>query len=274
LKGKRGESRLEVFMRRVFPLVLPLFAIAAPVFAAEIGSFDRTLNVSGPVDLDIENSSGRVTVRPGDTSTVRVHAVISSWDGAFSADTTQRAREIEANPPIRQTGNSIRIDRIDDRHISIAYDLVVPAQTRLQSKTGSGAQSVEGIQGPVTATAGSGGIQVARIDDTVTLQSGSGGIEFDSIKGRVEATTGSGGVRGANLSGPITAHAGSGGITLRLAGSTGFDVHAQTGSGQIYVNPPITMQSSSFGRHEVRGQIRGGGPAIDVTSGSGGVRIE
>lgn len=261
-------------MRRVLPLVLPLFAIAAPMFAAEIGSFDRTLNVNGPVDLEIENNSGRITVRPGDTSTVRIHAVISSWDGGVLADTTQRARAIEANPPIHQAGNSIRIDRIDERHISIAYDLVVPAQTRLQSKTGSGGQSIEGIQGPVTATAGSGGIQIARIDDAVTVQSGSGGVEFDSIKGRIEATTGSGGVRGANLSGPIIAHAGSGGITLRLTGTTGFDVHAQTGSGQIYVDPPITMQSASFGRHEVRGQIRGGGPTIEVTTGSGGVRIE
>ena len=261
-------------MARVLPLLLPMLALAAPVFAAEIGSFDRTLNVNGAVDLEIENNSGRVTVRPGDTNTVRIHAVISTWDGGFLSDATQRAREIEANPPIRQTGNSIRIDRLDDRHISVAYDLVVPAATRLQSKTGSGGQSVEGIQGPVTATAGSGGIQVAGIGDAVTLQTGSGGIEFDSVKGRIEASTGSGGIRGMNLAGPIAAHAGSGGITLRLAGTTGFDVHAQTGSGQIYVNPPITMQSSSFGRHEVRGQIRGGGASIDVTTGSGGVRIE
>jgi DUF4097 and DUF4098 domain-containing protein YvlB len=260
-------------MRKVVPNVAFLVAISAPVFAAEIGSFDRTSNVNGPVDLDVQTNSGRITVGPGDTNTVRIHAVISVWDRA-SADATRRAREIEAHPPISQSGNSIRIDRIDDRDISIAYDLIVPPKTRLESKTGSGDQSVEGIQGPVMAATGSGSIQVARIADAVTLQTGAGGIEFDSVKGRIEASTGTGSVRGMNLAGPITVHAGSGAITLQLAGTAGFDVHAQTGSGQIYVNPPITMQSASFGRHDLRGQIRGGGPLIEVATGTGSVRID
>lgn len=46
-------------------------ATASVAFAAE-GSFDRTLRVSGPVDLQIETGSGSIEVRPGGSSEVRV----------------------------------------------------------------------------------------------------------------------------------------------------------------------------------------------------------
>jgi hypothetical protein len=232
-----------------------LIVFAAPAFARDIGSFDRTLSVNGPVDLEVATNSGRIVVRPGNTGAVQVHAIISASDDVSSPD----VRDIEVNPPIQQTGNSIRIRPLDNdrfRRISIAYEVVVPAQTKLRAATGSG------------------GIRISGIDDEVHAQTGSGGIELDTLKGRVEARTGSGGIRGNGLSGPITARAGSGGITLGLASTSGFDLRARTGSGRISVDPPITMQGVFSGRHEVEGKIRGGGPLVDVATGSGGVRIE
>jgi hypothetical protein len=227
----------------------------APVFARDIGSFDRILNVNGPLDLEVATNSGRIVVRPGNAGTIQIHAVISASDDVSSPD----VRDIEVNPPIQQTGNSIRIRPLDNdrfRRIAIAYDLLVPAQTKLRAATGSG------------------GIRVSGVDDEVHAQTGSGGIELDTLKGRVEARTGSGGIRGNGLSGPITARAGSGGITLGLASTGGFDLRARTGSGRISVDPPITMQGVFSGRHEVEGKIRGGGPLVDVATGSGGVRIQ
>jgi DUF4097 and DUF4098 domain-containing protein YvlB len=262
---------------RIFPLALIVAAMTAPVMAREIGSFDRTLRVNGPVDLDVTTNSGRISVRRGDTNSVRIHGVISVSDFDYTGDAGRRARQIESNPPVNQSGNSIRIDRVDafpDRYLGIAYELIVPERTRLHSRTGSGGQSVTGIAGPVEVMTGSGEIQIADIADEVSARTGSGRIELDSVKGRVEAQTGSGGIRGSNLSGPVTARTGSGGVTLHLPPNGGFDLHAQTGSGRVYVAPPITMQSTAFGRHEVRGQIRGGGPMINVSTGSGGVDID
>ncbi|MGO4882546.1 MAG: hypothetical protein ACLP59_17185 [Bryobacteraceae bacterium] len=116
------------------------------------GSFDRTLTVNGAVDLTVETSSGRIQVRPGDTSTVRIHGEIRA-DNEFSGGDGARIHEIETNPPITQTGNTVRISLPADerlrRHISISYEVVVPQQTRLRAHTGSGSESVEGIHGPV-----------------------------------------------------------------------------------------------------------------------------
>jgi len=258
------------------PLVFSLMVLTAPAVARDVGSFDRTLNVSGPVNLTVQNRSGHVTVRPGEANAVRIHAIVRVSDQGYSAETERRAREIQANPPIFQSGNDIRIDRRGDsydRHISIEYELTTPVQTTLHASTGSGGLFVDGIQGPVEATTGSGGIRAANITGEVSARAGSGGIELDSIKGRVTAEAGSGGVHADNLAGPVTAQTGAGGITMRLPASAGFDLRAQTGAGRISVDPPLTVQSASFGRHEVHGQIRGGGPLIELTTGSGGVRI-
>jgi DUF4097 and DUF4098 domain-containing protein YvlB len=270
-------------------LVLPLAA------AQREGYFDRTLTVNGAVDLSVETGSGRIEVRPGDTSSVRIHGVIRAHDDFFGGEEA-RIHEIETNPPISQTGNSIRITAPASeelrRHVSISYELVVPRETRLRARTGSGSESVEGIRGPAELETGSGSVTVARVDKEVRVQTGSGRIELDSLNGKVDAHTGSGTIQGSGIHGPINAHTGSGslrleqtaagpleahtgsgGVNVRLPADAAFDLYANTGSGHVYVDHPITVQGT-LGGHEIRGKVKGGGALVDVRTGSGSVRIE
>src|SRR5579885_2486861 len=256
-------------------LLLAFAALSLPVWALETtGSFDRTLNVTGPVDLEVQNGSGGVIVRAGDAGTVRIHATIRMHDGSVE-NPAQRIREVESNPPVFQTGNSVRIGPIQDewlrRHISISYEITTPRQTRLRSRTGSGRQAVEGIQGPVDVRTGSGGVSVSRIASDVRAETGSGGMELTSVEGRVDAHTGSGGIQASGVSGPITAQTGSGAV--RLEQTTPGPVEARTGSGGVTVDQPITLRGT-MNRHELRGQIRGGGSLVRVSTGSGSVRIQ
>jgi hypothetical protein len=256
--------------------VLPLILLAAPAFAREAGTFDRVLTVAGAADLDVQTGSGHISVRSGAGNSVHVRGIINISDFADAA-TEQRAREIQANPPIQQTGNAIRIGQLDDsagRGISISYEIETPSSSKLRSRTGSGSQTVEGIQGPVEARTGSGGIRITDVGDEVRASTGSGGIELDRIKGRVEADTGSGTIRAGSVAEAVSARTGSGGVNIQLASAGGFDLHARTGSGQVTVNPPITMENFSGGRRDVRGKIRGGGPLLELSTGSGGVRVE
>jgi Putative adhesin len=259
------------------------------------GSFDRTLTVSGAVDLNVETASGRIAVRSGDTSSVHIHGIIRAHEDFFRGD-EGRIHEIETNPPISQTGNSIRISMPEDdwlrRRLAIEYELVVPQQTRLRAHTGSGSENVEGIHGPVELETGSGSVTVARVDDEVRVRTGSGRIEIDSVKGRVDAHTGSGSIEGSAIRGPISAHTGSGsmrleqtaagpleaqtgsgGVNVRLPSDAAFDLYAHTGSGQVYVDHPITVHGN-LGGHEIQGKVKGGGALVDVRTGSGSVRIE
>src|SRR5882672_6071374 len=153
-----------------FALLLTVLGLATvPLSAATTGHFERTLKVSGNVDLDVSSGSGNITVHTGSSDTVYVSAKIhagNSWlFGGGNAE--EKVRHIEQNPPVEQVGNTIHIGRNEDRelmrNISIDYDLTVPAQTRLNSRTGSGDETISGLQLPLIAKTGSGNVTVENI---------------------------------------------------------------------------------------------------------------
>ena len=225
------------------------------VAASSEGSFQRTLQVTGPVNLDLNTGSGSVNVRTGSSSEVQVtgHIKTTNWLGG-NAD--ERVKRIEANPPIQQSGNDIRIGHVDDtellHNISISYDLVVPAETKLRSHTGSGSQSVEGLQKQIEIESGSGSLKISDIGDAVRAETGSGGIEIDRVKGNVRTKAGSGSIRATDIAGAFEGRTGSGHITLEQTASG--SVHANTGSGGM--------------------ELRGVHGSLDARAGSGTITAE
>jgi DUF4097 and DUF4098 domain-containing protein YvlB len=222
------------------------------VGSAELrGSFDRTLNVGGPVDLNVKSGSGSITVKTGSDATVQVIGKIYS----SKSRAEENVRYLEQNPPIEQNGNTITIGNIDrdrSRDISISYEISVPVATRVVSKTGSGSQTIGDVQGPVDVSSGSGSLKIGDIGDKVEASSGSGSIEIQAANGGVYAKTGSGSIRAYSVSGPFTSSSGSGSVELEQVGPG--DVEVETGSGSI----------------EVEG-VRG---ALSADTGSGGIRAE
>lgn len=258
-----------------FLLALSACGMVGP--AAE-GYFDRTLSVMGPVELDISTGSGSIDIRTGDSSVVKVHGRIQARDD-WSNRGEEKIRYLEANPPIQQNGNNIRIGRIDNsayrNNVSISYEIVVPAESEVRSETGSGRVRIEGIRGRVNAGTGSGSIDVSNIDNEVVAHTGSGSVDLDGIAGRVEASTGSGSIRAEHISGPIKAHTGSGSVMLQQTPperNGARDVEADTGSGRI----EVTGVDGSFRAQTGSGSITASGvPSGDweVTASSGNVTL-
>jgi hypothetical protein len=286
-----------------------LSCTATRLYAAE-GSFDRTLKVTGTVDLDVTTGSGNISVRQGPAGTVHVVGHIKAHDH----DGESRVRALEANPPIEQNGDRVHIGHSSDsellRHVSISYEVEVPAETRLHAQTGSGNETITGITGPLNLNTGSGNITASGGSD-VRANTGSGDISLESIRGIAYANTGSGNVRveqssltdvkintgsgnviAGGVRGPLKVmtgsgdirvegtqtgewklEAGSGTINIRLPADAAFDFYAHTGSGHIDSQHPITM-TGSLGRNELRGQVRGGGPLLQARTGSGNINIQ
>ncbi len=262
------------------------------------GTFDRTLTVTGRVDLDVTSGSGRIEVRAGQTDRVEIHGRITASDWSFRGgklSPEERVKRLQANPPIEQTGNRIRIGRIADeelRNVSISYTLVVPAQTALVSSTGSGSQEVSGIRERVEVQTGSGSIRVRDASSDVQASTGSGRIEvFKNGKGDVNVSTGSGSieVRGANGGLRATTGSGSlaiegeqtsdwrlstssGSIEVQLSGKRAFDLDAASSSGSIDTAYPVTV-SGRVSKRALRGPVNGGGPLLHLRTSSGGIRI-
>jgi DUF4097 and DUF4098 domain-containing protein YvlB len=217
-------------------LFLALGISALPLSASATGHFERTLQVSGPVDLDITSGSGNVTVHTGGSSSVSVSAKIhasNSW--LFGGDAEEKVRRIEKNPPVEQQGNTIRIGKFEDselqRNISIDYDVTVPTQTRLVSHTGSGDQIISGLQLQLTAKTGSGNVTIENIGSDARISSGSGDLKINSVNGILNAQTGSGNIRALGVAGEIVANTGSGDVEIHQVAAG--DVKVETGSGNV-----------------------------------------
>ena len=249
-------------MRNPRLLLASIVALAASLapqtgLAAE-GSFERTLKVTAPVELEISTGSGNINVRAGDASTVRIHGAIRSSSGwHLSGDDAERkVRYLESNPPIEQSGNFIRVGHISDhsltRNISINYDVIVPRDTRLRSETGSGSLEIEGVRGPVKAATGSGNLKIEDISDELHAETGSGGINIREVKGQVYASTGSGSIHATGVGGSFVAKTGSGDV--RLEQTRPGDGKVETGSGTV--------------------ELRGLSGALRVQTGSGSITAD
>jgi DUF4097 and DUF4098 domain-containing protein YvlB len=223
---------------RYIGLIIPALAISAlPLRAASTGHFERTLQVSGPVDLEVTSGSGNITVRTGGSGTVSVSAKIhasNSWLFG-SGDAEAKIRRIEQNPPVEQHGNTIHIGRFEDRdltrNISIDYELTVPAQTKLSSQTGSGDQTIAGVQLPLTAKTGSGNVTVDDVAGDARISSGSGDLKINNVKGGLHAETGSGNIHAEGIAGETVATAGSGNVEVHQVAAG--DIKVETGSGNV-----------------------------------------
>src|SRR5215475_12679435 len=223
------------FLRLLFAASL---IATLPLQAASTGHFERTLQVSGSVDLEVTSGSGNITVHQGGAGSVaisaRIHASSTSWLFG-SGNVEERIRQIEKNPPIEQQGNSIRLGRFEDReitrNISIDYDVTVPASTRVTAQTGSGDQSITGVQLAVNAKAGSGNINVENLGGEAHVSTGSGDVKASSVKGSVVANAGSGNITARDLGGEVFVNTGSGNVEVHQ--SAAGDVKAETGSGNI-----------------------------------------
>ncbi len=263
---------------RIYPAILVsvlLFVFAAvPAHADEEGHFDRTLTVTGPVNLDVQTGSGDIVVHPGASGTVEIHAKIHASGWHMAGDIAQRIHQIETNPPTEQNGNTIRIGHTDDRdlyrNISISYDLTVPSSTQLRAASGSGDERIQGISGPAEATSGSGSLQLTNIGGETHARSGSGDIELTSIHGSVRATTGSGSIHASGIAGGFTASSGSGDV--RVEQTAAGDVEIGTGSGTVELkgaNGAVRVQTGS-GNIMAQGQpsenwtLRTGSGDVDV----------
>jgi hypothetical protein len=232
---------MKVTAIRNIGLALAVVAItAAQALAAPTGHFERTLKVSGQVDLELMSGSGNINVHTGGNDTVQISAKIhGSNNGASwlfgSGNVEENIRKIEQNPPIQQQGNMIVVGRVEDRelvrNISIDYDVIIPAQTKLTSQTGSGDQTITGVQQALSAKTGSGNITLDNIGADARVHSGSGDLKINNVKGALFADTGSGNIRAYGVAGGIDAHTGSGDVEMHQVAAG--DIKVGTGSGNV-----------------------------------------
>jgi DUF4097 and DUF4098 domain-containing protein YvlB len=218
----------------------------------EGGSFEQSLTVTGPLDLEVNNGSGDVRISTGPAGQVQVRGEFEV--NAAPWESTRRiAEQFKDSPPVEQQGNAIRIGRTRQmwRRVRVHFTIVVPADTHLRVVTGSGEVAVRGTRGPARLRSGSGAIEAEDLGGDAELRTGSGDIRLRKIAGRVRAGTGSGDL---------------------MFEEVGGELRAETGSGSIRVNRPAAAARVETGSGEI--EIRGARADLAVHTGSGDLLVE
>lgn len=300
--------------------ILVLSALLLPGVAAADShdTFSREIDVPDALHLEVTTGSGSIDIDMGPGGSVRIVGKVKvNRYGWFrrGGDADEIIQQVVENPPIELSGDTLTVGDIKDssirRRVSISYTIVVPADTAVKAKTGSGSIEADDIAADVEVRSGSGRLRLANIGGPVTAKAGSGSIRAEGVAGEfmastgsgsvylsqtapgdVEVSTGSGGMELTGIVGALKASAGSGrikvdgrqegdwkisagsgSVRVRLPADAAFTLNAETGSGGIDVDHPVTVTGKISKRH-LRGDVRGGGHLLKIDTGSGGVRIE
>lgn len=300
--------------------LLILCALLAPALATADANdtFSRELGVPAAITLDVSTGSGSIDITTGPGRSVSITGKVQANRGGLFRrlrDADEIIRQVVENPPIELEGETLKVGHIKDRSIrdrvSISYTIVVPADTAVKAKAGSGSIDVsdvmagievrsgsgrlrlsniggpvtakagsgsiraEGVAGPFTASTGSGGIFMSQTaPGDVKVSTGSGGMELTGIVGALKASAGSGRIRvDGRQEGDWKIGAGSGSVRVDLPDDAAFTLDAETGSGGIDIGYPLTIEGKISKRH-LRGEVSGGGHLLRIDTGSGSIHVE
>jgi DUF4097 and DUF4098 domain-containing protein YvlB len=221
------------------------------------GSFDRSLDVSGPIRLELTNIAGDISIVGSVDGKVHVHGDVRVSGMGFG-NPQNRLDNILSNPPVELKGDTLRIGK-DTSHIhnlSIAYSIEVPKDTVVTSSSVSGSQFVRNVRGPVQASSVSGTVRGKDIGREVKLTSTSGSINAENCGDDVRATSVSGSVTVLNAKGDVLAHSVSGDVHVQKPGGR---VDTDTSSGSVDVldaNGDVKARATA-GRLTIQGNPTG-----------------
>jgi DUF4097 and DUF4098 domain-containing protein YvlB len=221
------------------------------------------------VQLEVTTGAGHIYLRAGQPGQVRITGTVRG------PEANEEARLLDAEPPIVQDGNRIRVGRVDRPEwvrgdISISYEIVAPPETRLWSHTGVGDQRLEGIEGPVDAASSSGRLTLSNIGGGVRARTGVGDIRVTTVEGELTATTSSGSIYAAGITGAICARTRVGHVRLENNPARDFDVSTSSGNVQVSGAQGSVRVRTGVGHIAADGQPEG---EWDLGAGAGNVQV-
>jgi len=214
------------------------------------GNVSISYTVETPADTEVRAKDGS-----GDVEVAGVREPVTVTIGSGDA----RVSDLGDNATIQVGSGSIQGSQI---------------QGSVNFTSGSGSVTFRDVKSELRGQAGSGDVQVDLPQGRVNVHTGSGPIRVSGAGQDVRASTGSGSieVRGDPAAGSFwDLETGSGGISLSVPGTASFELTAQTHSGSVRVDMPITIEEQS--RRFLRARAGDGRAHLNVETKSGDIRV-
>ena len=193
-----------------------IFAAARPAMASESATFDKSFTVSSPLRLEVSSASGNIEIRGSADGTVHIHGKVTPGWSNFGGG-GKSVEEVAANPPLEQSGSTIRIGKNASwmKNVTIDYQVEVPHDTEIDSEVASGGITIDNVKGPVKASSASGYVHVYRVERDATLNAASGSIDAATIGGYLRISSASGDTTIADVKGELRVSEASGSIHIK-----------------------------------------------------------
>jgi len=274
--------------RKSVPLLCGLLLVAATAQAVTLKDrFDRTVPLKPGSQVSLSNVNGGVTFEAWDRNEVHIEA-----EKQVRAGSDDQARKLMAQIRIDVTPgpSGLRIDtRMPKREdggwladlfngggasMGVNYKVHVPRQSALAIVNSNGALQVTGTQGNAQLKTSNGSLTVQGVSGGLTLKTSNGHISVTRSEGAVKAETSNGGIDAelTRYSGDeLSFETSNGAVAIRLPRDSRFTVDAATSNGSVQSDFPV--EGGKPGRHSLKGEVNGGGPALYIRTSNGGVRI-
>ena len=198
--------------------------------------------------IDISTVLGDVKIRAGSGKTVQVHGTKSGKD---AADVT-----IEAHVRGDTVVIAPKYPRRGDNDVRVDFVVELPASVEVEAKSVNGKVVAEGVSAPVSLSTVDGDIVVTACGD----------VRGNAVNGRVQVALPKRGAKRVEL------EAVNGELELRMAEGTGAQVRADTVSGKIRSDFPLSQRDEVVGSHAT-GTIGDGSVAVELSTVNGPIRI-
>jgi DUF4097 and DUF4098 domain-containing protein YvlB len=261
--------------------------------------------------LSVDNSNGSIEISGWDQDTIDIsgtkYARTPELRDALKIEIehTADAVHIRTVRPSDRRGNMgakyiikvprrTQLERIASSNGSI-HTLDVEGPARL--KTSNGAVRAENLRGSLDVQTSNGSIEVQNLEGSASLHTSNGRVHAEDVRGSLEADTSNGGIhvrlakpeagRPVKLetsNGPIEltmeavnqneirASTSNGGITVHLPGDIGANLTAHASNSSISTEFEVATHGT-LEKHHLEGKIGAGGPAIELTTSNGSIRL-
>ncbi len=215
--------------RALAPALLSAAALAVSAGMAAETRIEKTLKLAPGGEFRLDTDMGKVTVTG--SSEPDAHVVITSKRKELEELLIFRFDE-GANGVTITARKRHKFDWFSSSGSNVAYEIRVPAETRVSIDTSGGGINISGLKGDAKLDTSGGGIGVKDHVGNVECDTSGGGIDLSNIRGNVRAETSGGGVTAVGVEGSVSAESSGGSIELeRVTG----DIKADTSGGGIRI---------------------------------------
>ena len=237
-------------------------------------TIEKTFTVDAMPRLRVQNVSGEIAIRVGESGQVRVVAHKRVKGG--SADRAKRLLE-NVEVRIEQKGNDIFVephlyeqerswlDLFRGKRFRVDFEITVPRETAVNAQTVSGDLDLNGTRGPARVESVSGDVNIADVQGPMRLKSVSGDVQCTDYVGGVEGSSVSGDVDIRGRVRSCELHTVSGDISIDLEPEAGRASRLKTISGDVEVG--LLTSSCVCDYHTASGDLECEEPARIIREG-------